>query len=104
IDTMVEHGAAIVGTPDECIESILKLDEISGGFGGLMALAHEWAPREKVLRSFELFARYVMPRFQGSLTGLEGSQRWAAENNETFFGHTVQAIMKATADHYNPES
>jgi len=73
IDQMVDSGRWIVGTPDDCIEAIERFDELSGGFGGLLALAHEWAPRDKILKSYELLARYVMPRFQGSLGGLEAS-------------------------------
>ena len=70
---MVEAGRWVVGTPDDLIAAIERLQERSGGFGGLMVTATEWAPREKVLRSYELLARYVMPRFQGSLAGIEAS-------------------------------
>jgi limonene 1,2-monooxygenase len=104
VEAMVQNGAGLVGTPDDCIEAIEKLDAVSGGFGGLLMLAHEWAPREKIMRSFELFARYVMPRFQGSLAGVEASQRWASENRETLFGQTVAAITKATTDYYQQQS
>ena len=37
----------------------------TGGFGGLMLTTHEWAGTEKLRRSYELFARYVMPHFRG---------------------------------------
>jgi len=73
IDQMVERGSWIVGTPDDCVTAIERLWEISGGFGAVLAWAHEWAPREKVLQSYELLARYVAPRFQGSLAGIERS-------------------------------
>jgi limonene 1,2-monooxygenase len=73
IDQMVERGSWIVGTPDDCVAAIERLWEISGGFGAVLAWAHEWAPREKVLQSYELLARYVAPRFQGSLAGIERS-------------------------------
>lgn len=73
IDQMVEAGSWIVGTPDDCIAAIEALVERSGGFGGLLVWGNEWAPREKVLRSYELLARHVMPRFQGSLAGIERS-------------------------------
>ena len=39
--------------------------------------ANEWATREQILRSYELFARYVMPRFQNTATRLLASERWA---------------------------
>ena len=74
MDTMVERGLWCVGTPDDLVATIHRLDERSGGFGGLMIQATEWATRDQVRRSYELLARYVMPRFQGSLLGLEASQ------------------------------
>ena len=70
---MVEAGSWVVGTPDDAVAAIERLQERSGGFGGLMVWANEWAPRDKVHRSYELLARHVMPRFQGSLTGIESS-------------------------------
>lgn len=73
VDQMVEAGSWVVGTPDDAVAAIERLQERSGGFGGLMVWANEWAPRDKVHRSYELLARHVIPRFQGSLTGIESS-------------------------------
>ena len=78
IDSMVETGAWCVGTPDDLIETIERLDRDSGGFGGLLVQATEWGTREQVLHRYELIARYVMPRFQGSLVNLSRSQAWVA--------------------------
>ncbi len=75
IDRMVDAGAWIVGTPDDLSAAIQRFDEATGGFGGLMVTTVEWTSREKVLKSYELIADYVMPRFQGSLAGVEGSNR-----------------------------
>ncbi len=72
---MSDAGAWIVGTPDDLIAAIHRFDEVTGGFGGLMVTTVEWTSREKVWKSYELIADYVMPRFQGSLVGLEGSNR-----------------------------
>jgi hypothetical protein len=41
--------------------------------------AVEWASREQTLHSYELIARYVKPRFQGSLQSLTASQEDAAQ-------------------------
>ena len=71
-------GSWIIGTPDDCVEAIKRLDEQSGGFGGFLVQTIDWAPREKMLRSYELLARYVMPQFQGSLVGTQASNQWAA--------------------------
>ena len=65
IDQMVDAGKWIVGSPDDCIEAIYRLDENTGGFGGLLMQMYDWSTREKVLHSCELLARYVMPHFQG---------------------------------------
>jgi limonene 1,2-monooxygenase len=75
IDRMTDAGAWIVGSPDDLVEAIHRFDDVTGGFGGLMVTTVEWTSREKVWKSYELIADYVMPQFQGSLTGLEGSNR-----------------------------
>ncbi len=96
IDFMVEHNQWIVGTPDDCIGGIERLQEISGGFGGFMVMVQDWAPREKVLRSYELLARYVMPHFQGTLTGLIASRNWASERRETMQAGRLSGLKQAT--------
>lgn len=98
IEQAVRRGGAIVGTPDDAIEAILRLDDLSGGFGGLLGLAHEWAPREKIWHSYELWARYVAPRFQGSAEALLASRNWASENRTTVFAPNQQAVLKAFGD------
>jgi limonene 1,2-monooxygenase len=62
-------------------------------------MGHDWADREATLRSYELFARFVMPQFQATLPRLRTSRDWAAENRGTFIGSAVAAIGKAIQDH-----
>lgn len=95
IEPMVDSGAWIVGTPEDCIAGLERLDDISGGYGGLLILAHEWASRERILKSYELLARYVMPRFQDSLTGLTVSQKWSSEKKEELQELRTKSIEKA---------
>jgi limonene 1,2-monooxygenase len=64
----------------------------------LLFRAHEWATREQTLRSYELFARYVMPRFQGSTVTTRGSNDWARDNRKTIFSPNVEAIRRAFTD------
>jgi len=47
------------------------------------------------MRSYELFARYVMPRFQGSIATVADSNQWCRDNRKTIFGPNVAAIRKA---------
>jgi limonene 1,2-monooxygenase len=95
----VRQGNTLVGTPDTVSRGIGRLIELSqGGFGGVLFRAHEWASREDTLRSYELFARYVMPRFQGSLATIVDSNEWCRENRRTIFGPNVEAIRRAYRD------
>jgi len=63
-----------------------------------MFRAHEWANREHTMHSYELFARWVMPRFQGSLDTVIASRDWARANRKTIFAPNVKAIEKAYTD------
>jgi len=99
LDAMVERGLWCVGTPDDLVAMIHRLDERSGGFGGLMLQATEWAGRAEVFRSYELLARYVMPQFQGSLAGLQASQASASRESAAMQAMRVEAIARAREDY-----
>jgi limonene 1,2-monooxygenase len=99
----VRTGTTLVGSPETVSRGIERLLALSdGGCGGILFRATEWANREDTLRSYELFARYVMPRFQGSLTALEGSNAWARANRKTVFSPNVEAIRRAYTDAGRP--
>ncbi len=99
----VKMGTTLVGTPDTVSKGIDRLTDLSrGGFGGLLFRANEWADREQTLKSYELFARYVMPRFQGSVDSVAASNAWARANRKTIFGPNVEAIRKAFTDAGRP--
>jgi limonene 1,2-monooxygenase len=99
IDFMADAGFWIVGTPDDCIEGIKRLEEQSGGYGGFLVQTVDWAPRDKMLRSYELLARYVMPQFQGSVLSTAASNRWAFERRETLMAGRTSAIERARQDY-----
>ncbi|OLD95806.1 MAG: hypothetical protein AUG80_15770 [Candidatus Rokubacteria bacterium 13_1_20CM_4_68_9] len=92
----VKMGTTLVGSVETVVRGIEHLWRLSdGGFGGVLFRAHEWANREQTLKSYELFARYVMPRFQGSGEAPRGSNEWARENRRTIFSPNVEAIRRA---------
>jgi limonene 1,2-monooxygenase len=67
----VNGGLGVVGTPDMTIAQIEELLEQSdGGFRAFMTLAHNWANPESTKKSYKLFARHLMPRFQGQVDTL----------------------------------
>jgi limonene 1,2-monooxygenase len=96
IDLMNMSGLAVIGTPDMAIEAVRRLEEQSGGFGTYLFMSHEWAQREANLRSYELFARDVIPRFQGSTESLLGSRDWVAGRHTEMAGQVNAAIEDAT--------
>ncbi len=96
----VKMGTTLVGSPETVTKGIHRLLELSqGGFGGILFRAHEWANREQTLRSYELFARYVTPQFQGSLETIVGSNQFVRDNRERVVGGTVEAVRRAFTDH-----
>jgi limonene 1,2-monooxygenase len=95
IEQMADSGTWIVGTPDDCIAGIRRYQEATGGFGGLLLWAHEWAPRDATRRSYELLARYVMPHFQDSVSGTRASATWAAGHAAEFRTRANQAVEQA---------
>jgi limonene 1,2-monooxygenase len=99
IDFMADAGHWIVGTPDDCIAGIKRLDEQSGGYGGFLVQTIDWAPRDKMLHSYELLARYVMPQFQGSVVSTAASNRWACERREELTAGRAHAIERARQDY-----
>jgi limonene 1,2-monooxygenase len=99
IDALNASGLAVIGTPDDAAAQIERLWTKSGGFGAYLLMGHDWADREATLRSYELFARFVMPRFQNTLPRLADSRDWAAANRGQFIGRAFEAIGKAIQDH-----
>lgn len=100
IDRMIGRGGVIVGTPDDAIARVRQLQDATGGFGGMLMLAHEWATREKTLHSYELWARYVAPQFRGMIEEqVKYSNEWARSNRELLFNKSLAGIATAIQDY-----
>jgi len=99
VDALNASGMAVIGTVDDAIAQIERLRDQSGGFGSYLFMGHEWADTAATRRSYELVARYVMPRFQDSSTALTASRDWAAEHRPEFIGAAGNAIVSAFAKH-----
>ncbi|MCH8062302.1 MAG: LLM class flavin-dependent oxidoreductase [Chloroflexi bacterium] len=52
----------VVGSPDDVTEKLRRLYDEVGGFGVLLAMGHEWRPRDKWVNSMTVLAKEVMPR------------------------------------------
>ena len=96
LETAIERGSIIVGTPDDAIPIIENMLEISGGFGGMLTRSSEYTTWEKTIHSMELWSRYVMPHFQGQIQSKAASADWVASNPAAKV--STDAITKAFED------
>ncbi|MDP1625709.1 LLM class flavin-dependent oxidoreductase [Parvibaculum sp.] len=99
VDALIASGMAVVGTPDDAIAQIERLQSQSGGFGAFLQMAHNWADFEQTKRSYELMARYVFPKFQELNVNREASLEWASTNRPTFMGQAMMAVGTRVAQH-----
>jgi limonene 1,2-monooxygenase len=104
VEAYAESDSTVIGTPDEAIGFIEGLLEQSGGFGTFLLLGHDWADPERTLNSYRLFAREVMPHFQGHLAAPRVSHDWATAKRSEIFGRAGQAMMNAIQTHVDEKS
>ena len=101
VDALIASGFAVIGDPDDATAQLERLVAQSGGFGCFLQMAVNWADFPATLRSYELIARYVMPRFQASNDARRESMEWATKNRPRFMGAMVQAIGSELQKHTN---
>ena len=99
VEAMIETGLAVIGTPDEAADKLQTLIDQSGGFGAFLFMAHNWAPWAETKRSYELFARYVAPRFQELNDNRVSSMNWVGAHKGEFTGAAVAAVGARIAQH-----
>ena len=92
-------GAATIGTPSDAIERIEAMVERTGGFGAFLLLAHNCADPAATRRSYELFARYVMPHFQRANQGRHASYEWTQANGQRLGARVGEAVAAAIQSH-----
>jgi limonene 1,2-monooxygenase len=85
----------VCGEPDDLIKQITRLEEQTGGFGAFLVTAHDWASREATHRSYDLIARYVMPRFQDMNAWTQRSMGWVSANRTSFLAAATQGVVEA---------
>ena len=99
VDAMIKSGMAVIGTPDDAVAQIERLKVQSGGFGCFLQLAHNWADWAQTKRSYELVARYVMPKIQDLNINRDASYSWVAANANTFMDQARTAVGMRIAQH-----
>ena len=101
---LMENNMACIGTPDDAIKYIEKLQIGTGGFGAYMELAHNWADWQATKRHYELMSRYVAPHFQGLNSLRQASYNYSFENRDVFVGKAAAAVQQAIDTHEKTSS
>jgi limonene 1,2-monooxygenase len=98
IDFVNDTGLGTIGTPDDAVAQIERLvRQSNGGFGAYLQVAQDWAATEAKLRSYELFARHVAPRFQGQAAATLDSKARARAARPELAEDNMRAVEAATA-------
>lgn len=92
-----DAAAGVIGTPDELIERIREMVDVTGGFGVVMGFVNDWANPEATRRSWDMVARYVMPEVNGALEPMRASNAFVKENRE-YFDRAGKAILNKIMD------
>lgn len=99
VDAIINTGLAVIGTPEDAIAQLERVEKQSGGYGAFLMLDHNWANWDRKRNSYEMIARHVFPKFQGSNINREASLEWARTNRPTFMGQAMMAVGARVAQH-----
>lgn len=88
----IDSGTAVIGTADEAVGQIHKLWEASGGFGCYLLTDLNWASYDNKLKSYELFARHVIPEIKGLNRGRIASHDRIIQQHEGFVAEQRKAM------------
>jgi len=102
LEWFIENKFGVCGTPDDAIALIERLQAKQGEFGAFLHQAHNWADFEATKRSYELYARYVMPHFDKLNEARAASYEWCGDNR-TEFSAKRNAAAKAMFDKHEAE-
>jgi len=103
-EELVKQGTIVVGTPDDAIAQIRRLQEKQGEFGCFLQLAHNWANFDATKKSYELWQRHVTPVINKSNVARETAYNWARDNRERFIGAAMNAAMQTIQKHHEDEA
>ena len=95
LEWAISTGNALVGTPEDAIDKLGELvDASEGGIGSFLFWAQEWASPEATKHNYELFARHVMPVFQGTTRQLDVARKWASKNSGSMMSKQLNAAKR----------
>ena len=95
----IENKILLVGTPEDAIREIERIDKITGGFGVFLMFAHNFVPWDAAKKSYELMARHVIPYFRQSNSLRQKSYDGAKNIHERLQTDFNDAVKAADADY-----
>jgi len=95
----IKDGTIVVGTPDDAIAQIRRLQAKQGEFGAFLQLAHNWANFENTKKSYELWQRHVQPVINNVNSNRIESYNDVGSNKDTFIGAAIGAAMATVQKH-----
>jgi limonene 1,2-monooxygenase len=99
IEDMIESGRAVIGTPDDAIAQLKRLETKQGEFGAFLQLAHNWASFDNTIKSYELWAEHVAPVFKNANVSRQASYDWTMSNAKDFMGQAMNAASAMIQKH-----
>lgn len=99
LDWFIEQRLGVIGTPDDALAMIERLYEKQGGFGAFLIQDIDWAGRAASKHSYDLYARFVMPRLRRSNEPRIASYKWSRENRDEFSRKRTEAAAAMFAKH-----
>jgi len=92
-----DESPIIAGDPDYVAQRVKAMYDNAGGFGTVIGFIHDFCTPETNSRSWDMFARYVVPQLDGSLDGFNESNQFVKDNRE-YFDRAGEAIMAKIMD------
>lgn len=99
IEAMIKSGSAVIGTPDDAIAQIERLQKAQGAFGCFLQMAHNWANFTETKKSYDLWQRHVAPRFRNANANRDDSLAWVTRDGAQLMGGAIKAAQEMFAKH-----
>ena len=100
----IREGTIVVGTPDDAIAQIRRLQAKQGEFGAFLQLAHNWANWDATKKSYELWQRHVTPVINNANVNRIDSYEDVRQHGARYMGAAVNAAMATLQKHQAEEA
>lgn len=95
----VRNGMGVVGTPDDAVQMIQKLQEKQGDFGAYLITTSDWADWDLAKKSYELYMRFVVPKLANMNASRTASLDFVSTKTEEYLHLRQDAAEKAIKKH-----